>query len=138
MPHCDKPEQENVCKCDKRAKTTCARHARAGFPSACPSTGERSGVLLGTEIALVIEAFLARTALVVIPVRWGIGCDAVLRRRVRCIGRAGWNTAGARFALRVARGAPQCRVSHDRCLQGKAATERWHHHSLEPGNVNCR
>jgi hypothetical protein len=76
-----------------------------------------SGVLLGAEVALVFETFRAHATLVVIAVRRGIGSDTVLSGRIRPYWRtARWRApcfaAGAGIALRMARGAPQCRVSH--------------------------
>jgi hypothetical protein len=77
-------------------------------------TGRRtdSGVLLRTEIALVLQPFLTHAALVVLAVWRRIGRDAVLRSRVR---RLLWGVLAAwpGVALRVARGTPQCWVSHD-------------------------
>src|SRR5579863_5732879 len=75
---------------------------------------ENLGVLLGTEVALIVDAFLARAALVVIPVWRGVGCGPILRRGV--VGwlrrRAATRTAAHFALLSVARGAPQGWVSH--------------------------
>jgi hypothetical protein len=40
----------------------------------------QSGVLLGTEVALVFDAFRAYPTLVVFAVRWRVGRNAVLPR----------------------------------------------------------
>src|ERR1700761_8167065 len=121
MPFWPKTRNENVCKCDRRRKTRCARPRaqqifRISDPAAkCSFYGRKgdSGVLLGTQVALVIQPFLACPALVVIPVWRGVGRRAVLLRR---IGPDGWiarAAGGALVALRMARGAPQCGMSHD-------------------------
>src|SRR5262249_51168015 len=82
MPSSAKSRNKNVCKCDGRAKTRYARaRAQQIFRSTIrPATAGKmaSGVLLGAEVALVIQPFLARAALVVIPVRRGAGRGAVL------------------------------------------------------------
>src|SRR3954447_10643278 len=108
------------------------RLARAG------SSGCRAFlcVLLRAQVALVVEAFLTHAALVVFPVRWGVGGDAILRGRIvvrRGRGRSGrggrngsgrsrrWSALVRRtaVALGMARGTPQRWMSHDRCLRAK-------------------
>ncbi|SIT40443.1 hypothetical protein BN2476_240156 [Paraburkholderia piptadeniae] len=128
MPYCASSWNKDVCKCDRQAKTHCAHDCAqqiirlSNEPG--PVANDGSGVLLGAQIALVIQPFLARAALVVFPVRRSIRRGAVLVRRVRCrwlIARAaGW----ALIALRMARGAPQCGMSHDGRLQGRLLPER--------------
>src|SRR6266702_197410 len=126
MPPYAKRRNKNVCKCDKRAKTSCAwARAQQIFRSTIrPEQAGKmtSGVLLRAQVALVFQPFLTRAALVVIPVWRCAGRRAVLLRRVRTYGwiarAAGW----ALVALRMTRRAPQCGMSHDGRLQGKAST----------------
>jgi hypothetical protein len=89
-----------------------AHRRTAIFSFRDPAEKNRSGVLFGAQVTLVFEPFLTHAALVVIPVGRGIWRDAVLLRRVgtdRWIARAaGWTL----IALRMARRATQCGMSH--------------------------
>jgi hypothetical protein len=82
---------------------------------------KRSGVLFQAQIALVVEPFLARATLVVFAVWRRVRRYAVLSGWIGCSRRSNGAAAGARIALRVARRAAQCGVSHGRLPLEKAA-----------------
>jgi hypothetical protein len=121
---------------------------RASTRCECRSAVVKSGVLLGTEIALIVDAFGSRAALVVLAIGRHTGRRAILVRGIRRVS-VRWRdgngaaisaetgritdllfcVARATFA-RVTCGPAQCGMSHVDASCVQAVTRRWRFYSL--------